>query len=149
MFSHAFIPFPSYLPLLFTQTFPILPSPSPNSNLSHPTFPFSLLKPFPSYLPILFNQTFSVLPSPYPYSKLSRPTFPVFLPFLLFTQTLAAIPSPSPNLDLYRPALPFSLYHSSFSFSSTFVLPLPSLSPQIFTILPFLWPQFLFFPCPL
>ena len=129
MFSHAFIPFPSYLPLLFTQIFPILPFPSPYSNLFHPTFPFSLLKPFPSYLPLLFTQTFSVLSFPYPYSKLSRPTFPVFLPFLLFTQILAAIPSPSPYSTLFLPALPFSsnLYHSFFSFSSIFVLPLPPL----------------------
>ena len=124
--------------------------------LSHPTFPFTLLKPFPSYLPILFNQTFPILPSPSHYSNLSHSTFPFYLikpSPLLITQTFPILPSPSLYSNLSHPTFPFSLLkpwppYLPLLLTQPFFF-LPSLSPQIFTILPFLSSQFLFFPCPL
>ena len=133
MFSHAFIPFPSYLPVHLTQTFPILPSPSHYSNLSHSTFPFYLIKPSP----LLITQTFPILPSPSLYSNLSHPTFPFYLikPFpsylpLLFTQTFPILPSPSLYSNLGRHTFPFSLLN-----------PFSSCPPFLLKSLPF----FLFF----
>ena len=117
MFSHAFIPFPSYLPLHLTQTFPILPSPSHYSNLSHSTFPFYLIKPSP----LLITQTFPILPSPSLYLNLGRHTFPFSLlnpfsscpPFLLkslpfflfFLLNFCSSPAPFNLLPLASPQL--------------------------------------------